>query len=324
MTVTPIFLLSLPRSGSTLVQRVIGAHAGVSTASEPWILLPLLGPLQPEMTMQDAWQEAVALAVEDFTKALPGGQDEYLEATRDLALRLYERSSAPGSRFFLDKTPHYYLVVDLILRAFPDARFVFLWRNPLSILSSLVETFGDGRWRMARYRLQLFHGLHDLVRSYDAHRDRVHAVRFEDLLAGEDAWRDMMAYIGVDFAPDALTRFSEVKLGGRMQDPTGTKRYKTLSSEPVDKWRATIGNPVRIAWCRRYLHWLGPERLATMGYDLDELLAQLDAIEVSPDGMWQDVVELVNTAGREIWRARMPSNRLVSSWRVLASAGSRR
>src|SRR5919107_2181016 len=39
---TPLFLLSLPRSGSTLAQRILAAHGGIATTSEPWILLPYL------------------------------------------------------------------------------------------------------------------------------------------------------------------------------------------------------------------------------------------------------------------------------------------
>jgi hypothetical protein len=39
---TPIFLLLLPCSGSTLAQRILAAHEGIATTSEPWILLPYL------------------------------------------------------------------------------------------------------------------------------------------------------------------------------------------------------------------------------------------------------------------------------------------
>ena len=45
MSIRPIFIFSAPRSGSTLLQRVLAAHTQVATASEPWILLPLLSPL---------------------------------------------------------------------------------------------------------------------------------------------------------------------------------------------------------------------------------------------------------------------------------------
>ena len=40
--IRPIFIFSLPRAGSTLVQRVLAAHDDIATTSEPWILLPFL------------------------------------------------------------------------------------------------------------------------------------------------------------------------------------------------------------------------------------------------------------------------------------------
>lgn len=43
---TPLFLLSLPRSGSTLAQRFLAAHDAIARASEPWILLPYLYTLR--------------------------------------------------------------------------------------------------------------------------------------------------------------------------------------------------------------------------------------------------------------------------------------
>jgi hypothetical protein len=73
-------------------------------------------------------------------------------------------------------------------------------------------------------------------------------------------------------------------------DPTGARRYSTISAEPVEKWRATLANPYRKRWCRGYLRWVGAERLAVMGYDLEELLEQLDAIGTSPRSVASDAV----------------------------------
>jgi hypothetical protein len=319
MPIVPIFLLSLPRSGSTLTQRVIAAHDGISTVSEPWLLLPFLDTLRRPMPMQSTYHAAVAIGFEDFVRALPGGEAEYLAEVRRFSLKLYERVADPGARFFVDKTVHYFLIVDLLLEAFPGARFIFLWRNPLSVIASMVETLGQGRWVMARHRLELFHGVHDLVRAYDRNRDRVHAVRYEDLLTGRGAWEDLMAYVGVPFDRAALSEFSEVALVGRRGDQIGSRRYTEVSSEPLGKWRRTLGNPIRVAWCRRYLRWIGRDRLEVMGYDLDRLLSELDAIETRPDGTLHDSLDLLHAAGRELWRARMPDNRLASSWRTLAS-----
>ena len=75
-----------------------------------------------------------------------------------------------------------------------------------------------------------------------------------------------------------------------MGDPTGVERYRRLTTEPLEKWRRTLANPWRKRWCREYLTWIGRERLATMGYDLDALLADLDATPSSPRRVVSDAV----------------------------------
>ena len=44
--------------------------------------------------------------------------------------------------------------------------------------------------------------------------------------------------------PSLLTSFADVRLRGTMGDPTGVDRYQELSTEPLDKWKRTLGNPV--------------------------------------------------------------------------------
>ena len=84
-----------------------------------------------------------------------------------------------------------------------------------------------------------------------------------------------MDYLEIEFEPDALTRFSEVELKGSMGDPTGAREYSTLSSEPQEKWKSTLANPLRKEWCRRYLRFLGNERLEVMGYDGKQIIGEL-------------------------------------------------
>ena len=52
-----------------------------------------------------------------------------------------------------------------------------------------------------------------------------------------------------------------------MGDPTGVKNYREVDTAPLEKWKTTINNnPLRKMWCRRYLSWIGEERLKVMGY----------------------------------------------------------
>ncbi|HEY2283732.1 MAG TPA: sulfotransferase [Solirubrobacteraceae bacterium] len=307
MTIRPIFIFSITRSGSTLVQRIIAAHEGVATVSEPWLLLPLLYSLRDQGIAAEYGQDLASTAIADFCNELPHGVDDYRGELRDFVLRLYAQAAGEGASHFVDKSPPYFFVADEIIELFPDAKFVFLWRNPLSILASIVETWGGGRWRATVCSEDLFVGLPRLVSAYNRNRSRVCAVRFEDLIRAdsERAWRPLMDYLEIPFDPATLERFQEVTLRGRMGDPVGVKAYSALSAEPMQKWKHTLANPLRREWCRRYLRFLGDERLATMGYDGKRLAAELSREPPATATLLPDLGRLLNDVAREPWRVQI-------------------
>jgi hypothetical protein len=306
MAIEPIFIFSISRSGSTLVQRIIAGHEGVATVSEPWLLLPFLYTLRRQGIIAEYVQPLSVAAIEDFCEELPGGRDEYLAELRDLVLRLYEKAAEPGSRYFLDKTPPYHLIAGEIIKLFPEGKFIFLWRNPLSVISSIMETWQGGDWYPTMFRGDLFSGLPHLIDAYQAASARSYSVRFEDLVKGDEAhWARLMNYLGIDFDPETLRSFSTVELKGRMGDPTGTKSYTALNRDTNVKWKGTFGNPLRKAYCRRYLRFLGSERLAVMGYSADQLLTELDAQPGGTASLLPDIRHLIGDVAKEPVRVRI-------------------
>ncbi len=275
----PLFLFSLPRSGSTLAQRVLAAHDAVATASEPWLLLPFFYALRDRGLYAEYNHTSAVTALEDFCGTLPNGKQDYLAAVRGLAEGLYEKASPDGARYFLDKTPRYHLIAPDVISAFPDAGHLFLWRNPLAVAASVIETWGGGRWNLYRHKIDLYDGLENLVNAYEDNASNALAVRFEDLVTGPEAsWERVFRHLDLGFDPSVLSSFSGVSLNGRKGDPTGTRRYAAVSREPLERWKTTLAGPLRKAWCRRYLRWIGRDRLKTMGYDLEDLMSELDAI----------------------------------------------
>jgi hypothetical protein len=328
MSVRPIFIFSAPRSGSTLLQRVLAAHSRITTASEPWLLLAPISPLYDGLPAPGARDPLIHEALEDFIGELPGGRADYRRAVREFALALYARAAGadgPDGRagtdavYFVDKTPLYHLIVDEIVESFPDGRFIFLFRNPLSVVASCVELFDDGRWEVARYHMALFQSFTDLVPSMARHANRSARVRFEDLVGGDDRpWRELIDYLELPWEPAMLEQFAGVELRGRMGDPTGVRNYTALSREPLDKWRQTIANPLRRAWCQRYLRWLGQERLAEMGYDLATLRRELSGTGAGHEHLLDDAARLGASVVREALKAHAPryASR-ASTWRAL-------
>lgn len=291
MSQTPLFVLSLPRSGSTLVQRVLAAHDEVSTAPEPWVILPQVYAMRERGAFAEYGQVPAARALREFAQRLPGGEQAYREELRRFLLSLYETASGGRGAYFLDKTPRYHFVIEDLFRIFPDARFVFLWRNPLSVVSSIVETWAGGAWTLERWHGDLFDGLARLVEGFERHADASCVVRYEDLVGEpEDAWGRIFDYLDLSFDPDLLRSFASVDLAARMGDRTGSRDYASLSSEPVTKWRDTITNPLRKRWCRNYLDWIGERRLTVMGYDLSGLKRELDAVHDDWRGLGSDLL----------------------------------
>ncbi len=85
------------------------------------------------------------------------------------------------------------------------------------------------------------------------------------------------------------------------RDAVGTP---TLSPDPIDKWSVTLGNPIRREWCRRYLRFLGADRLRIMGYDQERLLQALNSQPAGTKSLLGDSVRLINDVAREPMRAR--------------------
>jgi hypothetical protein len=302
-TIAPIFIFALSRSGSTLVQRVIAAHDGVATTSEPWLLLPHVYSFKSRGILAEYPHPTLVEAIEDFAAELPGGEAEYRQELHDYVLRLYRRAAGPEAHWFLDKSP-YSGIVEEVIELFPEGRFVFLWRNPLAVAASNMDTWGEP-WKPTLFRQQLYVGLPRLIAAYRRHADRAHAVRFEDLTGGDEAaWQGLIEYLGIDFDPGALERFATVRLNGRMGDPTGVQRYAQLSTAPAAKWLGAFANPLRRAWCRRYLAYLGSERLATMGYDGRQLLAELERAPADNSELAADTGRLLKDVATEPLRVR--------------------
>lgn len=292
MAITPVFLFSLPRSGSTFTQRALATHPSVATSSEPWLLLPYFYTLHAQGAYTEYGHYLMVSAVRDFCRELPGGEDAYRARLRDFVLGLYADAAGEATHF-VDKTPRYHLIVDEVMQTFPDGKFIFLWRNPLAVIASIVETFGKGRWILYVLKVDLFDGARALVSACERYGNRALAVQYEHLVnEPEKEFRRVFAYLGLEFDHTALQRLDEMELKGRLGDRTGVARYREVSREPLEKWKRVLANPVRKAWCRRYLRWLGRERLALMGYDLDVLLADLNAIPNSTRHLFSDLVQI--------------------------------
>ena len=239
----PIFVLGLPRSGSTLIEQILASHAQVEGTHE----LTEIGRYVGELCGRDpdcGLPENPA-ALLDLTAAQARALGErFLGETR-----AYRRLGRP---FFIDKMPNNFWHVGLIQLILPRATIVDVRREPMACcFSNFKQLFGTTNQEFT-YSLEDIAGYYriylDLMRHWEAVLPgRVLRVRYEDVVDDlEGATRRMLDHMGLPFEPSCL-RFHETRRG-----------IRTPSSEQV---RQPIGRDGLEQW-KRYAPWLASLRTA--------------------------------------------------------------
>jgi len=271
-----IFVIGSPRSGSTLLARMLGAHSAILGRPEPHLLTPL-AHLGYYDKVDKAPYDAVLAAesTRQFVADLPGGERDYIDACRAYTDVLYGRmlATAPEKTLFLDKTPAYALVLDFIERIYPEARYVVLTRHPLAIFSSYAESFFNGDYRAAhQYNPILERYVPAIAKFLRTTGAQAHHVVYEQLVSDPAIHLEkIFAFLGVDNEPDAVNYGKSAPVAAGLGDPIGVRKHSRPSTESLEKWAAEIvSQPERIEICREMIARLAPEDLAIWGHPIDD------------------------------------------------------
>ncbi len=294
MSKSPVFIFSLPRSGSTLLQRILGAHPDISTAAEPWILLPFVYSLRKDGTFAQYSHISSQNAVTDILEQLPNGVDDYYEGLRLFANTIYHQLNRENTKYFLDKTPRYYLISDEISKIYPEAKFIFLFRNPLAVLASTIKSFYRDRLGDWRHKIDLFQGPVMLSQGYQKLKDRSIAIQYEDLLSEPEKYISKICeYLEIPYDDSLVTEFSKTNLKGSMGDQIGTSKYSSLELKTLEKWRVTLRTFLRKKYAIKYLKKLGPDTVSNLGYDMHNLINEVKMLDSKKDKFITDLIQLI-------------------------------
>jgi hypothetical protein len=178
-----------------------------------------------------------------------------------------------GVRRFIDKTPRYVMIVDSLIRWFPRAKFIFLKRNPLSVLASIVNTqIPHDLTTLERFNPELLQGPTAIVAGIEALGDRAIEVSYEDFVADpESELQRICDYLGIDYHPDLVDYGDAPELKGFMQDRTGVGQRRRPDSARAHGWTRMLDDPQQLEFARGYLAALDPAVLNRLGYDHEEL-----------------------------------------------------
>jgi hypothetical protein len=275
-----VFLISQPRAGSTLLQRMLGSHPDIHTVAEPWLMLHPLYAFREQGYAAEYEAPKAQAALRTFLQTLPRGEEEYRYALRKMYVHLYGAALAGSNgQLFLDKTPRYYLIIPELYQTFPDARFIILLRNPLAVLVSILAAWT--RWSLLslhKYKEDLLRGPVLMLEGLEVLGDEVILIRYECLVQdAEVEVRRICDSLQIEFAPEILDYGQHGLPYWSLGDQQGVYEQTRPSALGADKWINALDDPQIWRLARDYLHALGPLTVERMGYSYQEMCQVLDA-----------------------------------------------
>ena len=274
-----IFIISQPRAGSTLLQRILHGHPEIHTTAEPWVMLHPLYALKSQGISTDYDSSLASVALQDFLCSFPDGPEAYIEAIREMAGSLYNKVlEHSGKKYFVDKTPRYYHVIPELYRIFPEAKFVFLLRHPLAVLSSILNTWflNDTKNLTAPIYKDLLEAPIRLLEGLRLLKEKAITVDYERLVRHPvPVVHRLCERIGVNFFPKMVEygRIAEPK--GRFGDPVGIFKHDQPVDCYIDKWIRNLNTSELQRFAKSYLVTIGRELLDHLGYAYTDSLNKL-------------------------------------------------
>lgn len=224
---TPVFILGMPRTGSTLLDRMLDAHPVVSSAGE----LRHFGFAVRQVTEHHEPRQFTAALLRAAASADTGAIG-----------RAYVESVAPlkgDAVHVIDKLPSNFLYLPLILAALPNARILHVRRNPTdTCLAIFKQLFADAYLysydleELARYYVR-YHRLMDTWRTRFA--QHFVEVDYESLVSDtEETLRPVLQYIGLSWNPACLDYF---KGAARSSTASAVQVQEAPHSRSVGRWK---------------------------------------------------------------------------------------
>lgn len=227
------FIIGLPRSGTTLLERILGSHPDVHAAGE-------LGHFGIELT------KLTRTRLADSSGNRKPDRQEFVAASREIDFPLLGRNYIQSTRpqtghtaHFIDKLPFNYLYAGLIHRALPGSRIISLQRHPMDSCYSMYK-------QLFRDAYPFSYSLEDLAEYYLAyhrlmqHWDTVipgviHRVQYESLVADtEGEARRLLAHCGLDWQ-DQVLEYHRNRSASTTASATQVRQKVYTSS--VGKWQ---------------------------------------------------------------------------------------
>jgi len=254
------FIMGSGRNGSTLLALLLGRHKEVFLPPEQYVLPYSI--ISWHLILFKEWNIFSKEILKDYRcknqnwnleqndfdlleKEIIGLNKKYRKASNifRLIFRFYAAKNNPHKRIFGDHSPNITLFYKSIYSEFPNAKYIFLVRNPLDVILSYSKMsknpasnpkYASWKWNNS---IKAYHWIKNRPNS------KVLLIKYEDLvLDPKDITKKIFSFLGVDYQ-DVISPSPE----NQTNDPLGTKKYsfhanlyKPISGRSINKWKERL------------------------------------------------------------------------------------
>ena len=245
----PIFIVGMPRSGTTLMQSLLNHNAEISIAPETHFFVHLdsmnISDLKFHKYIRSNYVKSLNLDIEEFVNSVQKEINEKnFKGIFEALLRTY--LAKQGKTIIGEKTPAHYEHLDTIFSWYPRARVIWLVRDPRAVASSykFVPWGNKGvispalRWRGSQRELSRWHG-----------DERIYTVRYEDLVSRtNEELKKVYRFLGItsaeviDYEKDRNEKWFNVSTSSIWEKEHIKKPNSPISENSVEKWAKELSS----------------------------------------------------------------------------------
>lgn len=233
---TPIFIVGMPRSGTTLAEQILASHKKVQATDE----LPYIERLALQLEMSGGYSTKLqSLSVENIQKL----RQDYLNAVKPYL------EGSPD--FFIDKNPNNFLHIGLIKVLFPEAKIINLIRhttdNAISVYKQHFSRGHDYSYNLRDIEVY-WNGYYEIMQHWDRlYGSELYHISFETLVKEpETQIRDLLEYCNLSFSQDCIDFHKSTRT---VLTPSAAQVRRPMNVKAIgmrDKYRDVLGKDYQI------------------------------------------------------------------------------
>ncbi len=221
----PVFIVGMPRSGTSLVEQIIASHPETYGAGEITELWSIGQDICESEDYRNYTEKLASVSMEDINKYA----HRYLNFIENLG---------PNALRITDKLPHNFMHIGLIRQLFPSAHIIHCQRHPFdTCLSIYFKKFNDNHLyaRNLSEIASFYTQYTQLMRLWDGTETIILSLKYEDLVVKtEEITRNIISHIGLGWDDTCLRHHESNRL---IATPSYTQANKTIYTDSINRWK---------------------------------------------------------------------------------------